>query len=254
MVTRLCAEAPDAEPELEIGRIDSHLVPSFRGADPGGDEESDDDTDDDGEDDESEDEDSSEGSNKPPKPKSKSQRRARDFKAYGEERRELKRQNRVMQEELDKLKAERKIREDAEKTDLQKAEEARQAAEEKAAEHAERLRRQALKNAFYEAKGADGKEYVWHNRAGAFTMLASQYVDDIEVDDDHEISGLDEAVAELVKDHPYLLRTADSDEGPRPRKSGHKPRAGTGSKETEQDAAKKRRGDHLQKYSALRRN
>lgn len=105
-------------------------------------------------------------------------------------------------EDLKRLKAERDAAAEKDKTDLQKAQEAAAAADEKAnkalANANARLRRAAILEGAAAAGAVDADVVV--------ALLASN--EDITVDDDGNVKGVKAAITELLKNKPFLAKAA----------------------------------------------
>jgi flagellar biosynthesis GTPase FlhF len=106
--------------------------------------------------------------------------------------------------------AEAKVRkfEDANKSELEKA----QAERDKANEERDSAREQLLEVGIREAFRDTSEElkHSWHNTKVAMRLLDK---DLYQVADDGTISGMEKAVKALAKDHAYLLKAANSNDG-----------------------------------------
>lgn len=110
-------------------------------------------------------------------------------------------------EELKAIAAKAKEKEDQEKTDLQKAQEAAALAEKTAREAVEKANARIRRAAIIEeatAQGAADNEVV-------IALLASD--PDITVEDDGAVKGAKKAVAELLKSKPFLARQGGTASG-----------------------------------------
>lgn len=103
--------------------------------------------------------------------------------------------------------AEKKIQ-DAENQKLDektRAEKERDEANKAVETAAAKLRQQSIQIEFLE-----NNKHVWHNPKAALKLVE---LDDVEVDDDGKVTGLDAAITKLAKEHPYLVKPADGKEG-----------------------------------------
>lgn len=108
--------------------------------------------------------------------------------------------------------AENKVKkfEDANRSELEKAQ---KAAEEAVAERdsaREKLRDVGIREAFRSFSDEQKPPFVWHNIEVAMDLLDK---DLYAMDDDGKVSGMDKAIKALAKDHAYLLNKETSGDG-----------------------------------------
>jgi hypothetical protein len=105
-------------------------------------------------------------------------------------------------EELQKLKADEEKRKQAEMTDLQKAEAAKKAADEKNLKLEEDLKTERIKNAVL----AEASKQGFEDPQDAYAMIDRA---ELEISADGKVDGVEEAIKALVKAKPYLLGTGE---------------------------------------------
>ena len=101
--------------------------------------------------------------------------------------------------------AEKKVA-DAEKEKLNKQEKAELEAKEAKANSeglAEKVKEQSLQIEFFASD-----KFIWHNRKAALKLLD---LEDVEISDDGDVTGLDKAIDKLAKDHPYLVKPKETE-------------------------------------------
>lgn len=86
--------------------------------------------------------------------------------------------------------------------------------------------------------------YSWVNPKAALKLLD---LDDVEITEDGEVDGLEEAIEDLAKEHPYLLSKDEDDE------DEDKPKRKIGQKTGTKKKGQPNREALLKKYPALRR-
>lgn len=218
------------------------------------DDESDEDEDaedgDESDEDEDEDEDEEDG-DKPDAKDRRIQELSAESKKYRLKNREHRSRIAELEQENARLKSAKKVKpkaqKDAEDAD---AEEADDPAVEELKRTNEKLQEklvtQQLRAEFNDLTTGSKAKHRFKNPKAAFRLLD---LDEVEIDDDGDIIGLDEAIAELAKSDPYLLDkgTEEKDEDTRRRRGA-----------TGQPTGGKRKGNPnrdklLSKYPALRR-
>lgn len=137
-----------------------------------------------------------------------------------------------------KAAAEQKVKEYETKnqSELQKAQAEAQEAAQRAEQAEKALHDQRIHNKFLASN-----KHTWHDPETALKLLD---LDGVEVDDEGNVKGLDEAIAALAKGKPFLLKSDAGDTGKKDKKDGGKqgapsgvqpPAGGTGNRETDRD-------------------
>ena len=179
---------------------DGTPIHSIMGSDPEGQEGSEDEDPDEEEGDDEEDGDESEEDEKPkPKPKSKP-------KETPEQKvRRLNKENQTKRLALEA--AEKKLRdiEDADKSELEIAKRDLTELQEKTKAYPETLNALRIENAFLKLSG-----YDWHDPDDALEYLRK--TGEVTIDDDGTVDGLEQAVKDLAKKKPYLLKSEEENE------------------------------------------
>jgi hypothetical protein len=180
------------------------------GDDEGGDDESGDDEggDDEGSDDEGSDDDDDDAEKE----------RKRKAKANKDTERQ-RRINKKLQDDLDAANKRLKEVDDKDKDEVTRLTEAATEANEKLEKAEARAQELALHNAFL-----SDNSITWHDPQ---TALALVDLSDVEIDEDGEVEGLEEALKDLAKKKPFLVKTTsdddDEDEDPKKRTSTGQP-------------------------------
>lgn len=92
--------------------------------------------------------------------------------------------------------------EDKDKTELQRATDEANELKQQHAAALESLKKTRLENAFH-----TDNTVSWHNSKTAFALLN---LSDVDIDDDGKVNGMKEAIKDLAKREPYLVKTEDS--------------------------------------------
>jgi len=112
-------------------------------------------------------------------------------------------------------------------SELEKATKERDELAKKAEALADRVKQQALENAFLAAKGVD-----WADAEDAYTVLQKKFMDGVEVDEDGKVTGMAEAVKAMVKQKPHLVKSTDGVVTPSSEATGQTPVKRKGEKPT----------------------
>ena len=197
---------------------DGTPIYSIMGSDPEGQEGSEDEDSDEEEGEGEEDGDDSEEEEKP-KPKSK----VKPKETPEQKVRRLNKENQAKRLALEA--AEKKLRdiEDADKSELEIAKRDLAELEEKTKSYPETLNALRIENAFLKLSG-----YNWHDPDDALEYLRK--TGEVTIDDDGTVDGLEQAVKDLAKKKPYLLKGEEDneEEEPRTRRVSGAPRGSSG--------------------------
>lgn len=189
------------------------------GSDPEGQEGQEDEDPEGEEDDEDEGDESDEDEKPKPKPKPKSKTKETPEQKV----RRLNRENQERRLALEE--AQRKLREieDAGKSELEIAKRDLAELQEKAKDYEPTLNALRVENAFLKLSG-----YNWHDPDDALDRILKD--PDVSINSDGTVEGLEEAVKELAKKKPYLLKAKDDEEEeePRSRRPSGAPRGPSG--------------------------
>lgn len=97
--------------------------------------------------------------------------------------------------------------ENANKSDLERAQQEAADAKTRADQLAATVKNQALLNAFL-----GNTSITWQDPTDAFALLQQHYMDGVEVDEAGKVTGMDGAVKTLAKNKAYLIKPATSSE------------------------------------------
>lgn len=103
----------------------------------------------------------------------------------------------------------------------------------------------ALEDSAIRLEFLSNNKYAWKNPKAALRLLDLR---DVEIDEDGDVLGLDEAIEQLARDEPYLLQEAEQ-----PKDKPKKRRQPTGQPTGQQRKGNPNRDKLLNKYPALRR-
>lgn len=111
------------------------------------------------------------------------------------------------------------------------------------------VRKQAIQIEFL-----GSNKYTWNNPKAALRLLD---LDEVEIDDDGKVTGLDKAIEALAKSDPYLLKTADAGDGENKNGQGKAPAGKSGAttkNKTTNDSKSEaeKRADLERKFPSLR--
>jgi hypothetical protein len=175
------------------------------GSDPEGQEGSEDE---DPDEEDGDDEDEGEESEEDEKPKPKSKSKPKETEA--QKIRRLNKENQTRRLALEE--AERKLRaiEDADKSELEIAKRDLEELQAKTKGHDETLNNLRIENAFLKLSG-----YNWHDPDDALEYLRK--TGEVTIDDDGTVDGLEQAVKDLAKKKPYLLKAKEDEEDEEPK-------------------------------------
>lgn len=108
-----------------------------------------------------------------------------------------------IQKQLEEAQAQLAEIEKGKLSELEKTQAERDELKKRADALAQRVKDKALENAFLSAPGVE-----WADKEDAFTVLRAKFLEDVEVDDDGNVTGMKEAVAALSKAKPHLVKVA----------------------------------------------
>jgi chromosome segregation ATPase len=148
-------------------------------------------------------------------------------------------ENKELKTQLDTAMQQLKAIEDKDKTEVEKATARVAELEAKQAEMENELQQERIQNAFLASN-----KYTWHNPERALALVD---LNDVKINDDGKVDGLDKALEKLAKSDPYLIKSSDDGGTPPAGASGTPAGSGSkGGKGADRDAL-------LKKYPALRR-
>lgn len=151
-------------------------------------------------------------------------------------------ENKRLKKQLDEQDSKLKEFEDKDKDELTKASESAKELAAKNEKAEERIAGLVLENAFLSSNTIS-----WHDPKAALKLAD---LSEVEVDEDGDVTGLDEALKKLAKAKPYLVKSEKDDDDDE--EEVKKPPAGTGPRITKTKAAKNREA-LVKKYPALGR-
>lgn len=204
------------EPLVVLG--DGTPIFSIQGSDPGGQEgQENEDPDSEEEDDEEEGEESEEDEKPKPKPKSKTK------ETPDQMRRRLNREAKEHREAREAAEARLREIEDKDKSELEITKRDLEELKKKTENFDSTLNELRIENAFLKLTG-----YNWHDPEDALDRIRKD--PDVTINSDGSVDGLEDAVKELAKRKPYLLKAKEDEEEeePRSRRNGGAPRGSSG--------------------------